>query len=139
MKNKNFKKGGKMTEKKEEKTNTKPYQNKTWLQKNYPKRSAGQLAREQNVSRSVILYYLRKNGIKITTRVNPKTGPAHLVKDANRSYRKKKWLEEQLKSGLSMYKISIICKVGFGNIKHYCEKFKLMALVEAQRAKVKKK
>ena len=128
-----------MTEKKEEKTKTKPYQNKTWLQKNYPAKSAGKISREQKVSRAVILHYLRKFEIPITTRTSPKTGPAHLIKDANRSYRKKEWLKKQLESGLSMYKISVVCKVNFGNVKHYCEKFGLMTLVEAQRAKVKKK
>lgn len=114
-----------------------PYQDEEKLKEMYPKMTAGEISRKFNVSRSVVLYYLKKFGIKITTRVSPHTGPKFFKKDANRSYRKKKWLEAQLEEGLSMYKISVICKVGFGNIRRYVDKFNLGHLVEEQRTKAK--
>lgn len=123
--------------KKKKKEQLKSYQTKAWLEKNYPKKSAGAIAKEQNVSRGVILRYLRKFDIPVTTRVSPKTGPAHFKEDANRSYRNKEWLKKQLDKGLTVNKIATDCKVGYMQVKHYCEKFGLLELVQQQRAKAK--
>lgn len=127
----------KVTKKEKPEVELKPYQDKGQLEQMYPKMTAGEISRKFNVSRAVILHYLRKHGIEITTRVSPKTGPKFFKENANRSYQKKKWLKAQLEKGLSIYKISVICKVGFANIKRYVEKFGLMPLVVEQRAKAK--
>ncbi len=109
----------------------KPYQVEKELRKMYPAKSAGAIAREFGVSRGSVLHQLKKFGIKITTR----TGPAHLRKDTDRSFHEKAFLEKNLKEGLSIYKISLICNTTHAQISHFVKKHDLMAMVEANRAK----
>ena len=116
------------------KVELKPYQKKEWLQKNYPAKSAGQLAREQGVSRAAVLHQLRKHEIKITTRTSPKAGKRR--DDVDRSYHKKQFLEKKLKEGLSIYKIATKCNCSFLQVKNFVEKHGLTKL--AQEMKIKK-
>jgi len=123
------------------KVELKPYQIESELRKLYQQqhKSAGQISRDFGVGRGTILRYLKKFDIPITTRTSPKTGPSHLIKNADRSYRKKQWLEKQLKSGLSMFKIATLCRVRFSNVKYYTEKYGLLELAQQQRTKAKTK
>ena len=63
-----------MIEKTEVKKVLKKYQDPIWLKDNYGsgegKMSAGAIAREFEVTRSVVLYFLKKHAIKITTRTS---------------------------------------------------------------------
>ncbi len=127
-----------MTEKKAapKKKEVKEYQKKEWLQKNYPAKSAGQLAREQGVSRAAILHQLRKHEIKISTRTSPKAGKRRT--DVDRSYHEKQYLEKQLKDGLTIHKIATICNCSFMQVKHFVIKHGLTEMAEKNR-KLKKK
>lgn len=95
------------------------------------KMTAMDIANKFGVTRGNILFYLHKHGIPIWSR-KEKEG-------LNRSYRKKEWLEQQLKSGLSIHKIALSCGVGYMQVKNYCFKYGLMSLVEQQREKAKVK
>lgn len=113
----------------------KPYQQKAFLEKNYPAKSAGQIAREQNVSRAAVLAQLRKHRIKISTRTSNKTGLANFKKDVDRSFHKKEFLEAKLKNGLNVYQIAILCGTTHGQVTYFIKKHDLMATVEGMRTK----
>jgi len=106
----------------------KPYQDEKQLRKMYleEKMTAMDVANKFGVKRGNVLFYIHKFNIPIWSRKKEK-------KDANRSYRKKEWLEKQLKSGLSIHKIAMICKVSFMQVKNFVIKYDLVALVEKQR------
>lgn len=109
----------------------KPYQKKEWLQQNYPKKSAGQIAREQGVSRGAVLAQLRNHEIKITTRTSSKAGKRR--DDVDRSYHKKQYLEKQLKSGKTIHKIATECNCSFMQVKHMVEKHGLTQLAKSMK------
>ena len=111
------------------KKEVKEYQKKEWLQKEYPKKSAGQIAREQGVSRAAVLHQLRKHEIKISTRTSPKAGKRR--DDVDRSFHKKPFLEKKLKEGLSIYKIATECNCSFMQVKHMVEKHGLIQLAKS--------
>ena len=123
----------KKTEKKAapKKKELKPYQKKEWLLINYPAKSAGQIAREQGVSRAAVLHQLRKHEIKITTRTSPKAGQRR--DDVDRSYHKKSFLEKKLKAGLSIHKIATECNCSFMQVKHMVEKHGLTQLAKSMK------
>lgn len=113
----------------------KPYQDEKQLRKMYPKMTAGEISRKFNVSRSVILYYIKKFGIKITTRTSPKSGQRRSYVD--RSFHKKGYLEKQLRAGKTIYKIATECNCAFGQVKHMVEKHSLIELAKEVKAKKK--
>jgi len=127
------KKTTKVAKKKLEKQ-LKPYQKKEWLVKNYPKKSAGQIAREHGVSRAAVLNQLKKHAIKITTRTSPKAGQRR--SDVDRSFHKKEYLEKQLKEGLTIHAIAKECGCGYTQVFHMIEKHGLVKL--AQEMKIKR-
>jgi len=120
------------TEKVEEKKiELKPYQIESELKKMYPKMSAGEISRKFNVSRSIILHYLRKFEIAIVTRTSPRSGQRR--DDIDRSYHKKQFLKKCFEKGLSIYAISNMCGCAYGQVKHMVEKHGLTEL--AKKAK----
>lgn len=127
----------KKTEKKAapKKKEVKEYQKKEWLQQNYPKKSAGAIARKHGVTRGSVLSQLRKHGIKITTRTSPKAGQRRT--DVNRSYHEKEYLEKQLKSGKTIHRIATICNTSFMQVKHFVDKHGLTEMADKNR-KLKK-
>ena len=110
-----------------------PFQDEAQLRDMHIKQkmTAMDIANKFGVKRHNVLFYLHKFNIPIWSR-KEKEG-------LNRSYRKKEWLEQQLKSGLSIHKIALSCGVGFMQVKNYCFKYGLMSLVEQQREKAKVK
>lgn len=120
----------KKTEKKAapKKKELKPYQDEVQLRELYLKKkmTAMDIANKFGVKRYNVLFYIHKFNIPIWSRKKEK-------KDANRSYRKKEWLKEQLESGRSIHKIAMICKVSYMQVKNFVIKHDLFALVERQR------
>lgn len=108
-----------------------PFQDEAQLRDMHLKQkmTAMDIANKFGVKRHNVLFYLHKYNIPIWSR-KEKEG-------LNRSYRKKQWLEKQLKSGLSIHKIALSCGVGYMQVKNYCFKYGLISLVEQQRAKAK--
>lgn len=109
------------------------YKDEKKLREMYPKMSAGAIAKRFDVSRGVILYFLRKHDIKITTRTSPKSGQRR--DDIDRSYHKKEYLEKQLRAGKTIYKIATECNCAFGQVKHMVEKYGLIELAKEVKTK----
>jgi len=122
----------KAAEKVEEKKQLKPYQIESELKRMYPKMSAGEISRKFDVSRGVVLYYLRKFEIPISTRTSPRSGQRR--DDIDRSYHKKQFLKKCFEKGLSIYAISEMCSCTYGQVRHMVEKHGLIEL--AKKAKI---
>lgn len=109
------------------------WQTKDWLVKNYPKKSAGAIAREQGTSRGAVLNQLRKYKIKITTRTSSKAGQRK--SNVDRSYHKAAYLTKQLKAGLTVHGIAKQCGCGYMQVFHMVEKHGLVELAQEMKKK----
>jgi transposase len=63
------------------------------------KMSAGQIAKRFNVSRGVVLHWMRKAGIEIVTRKSRKPG-------SKTNYKNPTWLRKAIEAGQSIYSIA---------------------------------
>lgn len=94
------------------------------------KMSAGQIAKMFKVSRSAVLFQMRKHDIPITTR---KTKSA----EAKEEYKKKAWLTAQLKKGVSIFQIAKQQGVSYTSVRNQALKLCDARIIEEGR-KVRK-
>ena len=125
----------------------KPEQGKAYQQKDiivpmYQKdgMSAGEIARKFDVSRGVILHFLKKYDVDVSKTRKTKSA------DAKEDYKNKTWLTNQLKKGISIFQIAKDCKVTYATVMNQTRKLVDAHVVEAgrelrkkQKAEAKKK
>lgn len=96
------------------------------------KKSAGEISRIFKVSRGAVLAQLRKHGIKITTRKTRKP-------DAKSDYKKKGWLEAQLRKGISIFSIAKQQGVSYASVRNQALKLCDVYIIEEGRKVHKQK
>lgn len=91
--------------------------------------SAGEIARQFNVSRGVVLNHMRKAGITITTRKATKPG-------AKTQYKNPTWLRKAIEAGKSVYQIAKEQGVSYTSVR--VQALKLGAVPVSNKAPEKK-
>jgi len=107
-------------------TQGKAYQDKAILVPMYEKQnmSAGMIATHFGVTRSVILYFLKKFGVDVSKTRRAKSP------DAKEDYKNADWLVKQVQGGKSLFKISKECGVAYGTVHRFAEKLVPAKVIE---------
>ena len=93
--------------------------------------SAGEIARKFDVSRGVILHFLKKFDVDVSKSRKVKSP------NAKEDYKKKTWLTNQLKKGISIFAIAKDCKVSYATAHNQAMKLVDARVIEEGR-KVRK-
>ena len=94
--------------------------------------SAGEIARKFDVSRGVILHFLKKFDVDVSKTRKTKSA------DAKEDYKNKTWLTNQLKKGISIFAIAKDQKVTYATVMNQTRKLVDAHVVEAGRELRKK-
>jgi DNA-binding CsgD family transcriptional regulator len=107
------------------------FKNPQMLEQLYVKqgKSAGEIARQFNVSRGVVLHHMRKAGITITTRKATKPG-------AKSQYKNPTWLRKAIEAGKTVYQIAKDQGVSYTSVR--MQAIKLQPMPVGNKATAKK-